>query len=217
MGLKQRYDVFDADLLHGAEFTGNYEFPVIGGNHYRPCRAIPFDRLKRDNKEKDLWVHFYVHDYRALPVLKTPGKYLPALRNCAGVIGLDNSVYRDLPLAEQIHGIYLNRLFDRHLQRNGIPVIPNLSWGDHRSFDFCFDGIEPRTTVAVSSYGCVRRKVDLLYFLDGFDRMMKRLSPDAVVFHGTVPEDVRYMTERRGVLLIPLKSRLDTVFAREVS
>ena len=47
--------------------------------------------------------------------------------------------------------------------------------------------------------------------------MLKQLSPDAVVFHGTVPEDVRYMTEKRGVLLIPLKSRLDTVFAREVS
>ena len=30
MGLKHRYDVFDADLLHGAVFTGNFEFPVIG-------------------------------------------------------------------------------------------------------------------------------------------------------------------------------------------
>lgn len=71
--------------------------------------------------------------------------------------------------------------------------------------------------MAVSSYGCVRRKVDRLYFLDGFDRMLKRLRPDAVVFHGTLPEDVKYMTERHDILLIPLKSHLDTVFSREVS
>lgn len=217
MGLKQRYDVFDAELLHGAVFAGDFEIPVIGGNHYRPRRTIPFDQLKQDNKEKDLWVHFYVHDYRFLPVLRTPGKYLPALRKYAGVIGLDNSVYRDLPLAEQIHGIYLNRLFDYHLQRNGIPVIPNISWGDHRSFDFCFDGIKPHTTVAVSSYGCVKRKVDREYFLDGFARMLKCLRPDAVVFHGTMLEDVKYLTEKYDVLLLPVKSRLDTVFSKEVS
>ena len=217
VGLKHRYDVFDADLLHGAGFTGKFEFPAVGGNDYRPGRTIPFDRLKQDNKEKDLWVHFYVHDYRSLPVLKTPGRYLPALRKYAGVIGLDNSVYRDLPLAEQIHSIYLNRLFDCYLQRNGIPVIPNISWGDYRSFDFCFDGVEPHTTVAVSSYGCIRRKVDRLYFLDGFERMLKRLHPDAVVFHGTMPEDVGYLADHHGVLLLPIKSRLDTVFSREVS
>ena len=217
MGLKQRYDVFDADLLHGAVFTGKYEFPVIGGNHCRPRRTIPFDRLKQDNKEKDLWIHFYVHDYRFLPVLKTPGKYLPVFRRYAGVIGLDNSVFRDLPLAEQIHGIYLNRLFDYHLQRNDVPVIPNISWGDHRSFDYCFDGIEPNTTVAVSSYGCVRRKVDQQYFLDGFEQMLKRLRPDAVVFHGKLLVDAEYMAKRRDVLLIPMKSHLETVFSQEVS
>ena len=217
MGLKHRYDVFDAELLHGAVFAGKYEFPVIGGNHYRPCRAIPFDRLKQNNKEKDLWIHFYVHDYRFLPVLKSPERYLPALRKYAGVIGLDNSVYRDLPLAEQIHSIYLNRLFDFHLQRNGIPVIPNISWGDYRSFDFCFDGIEPHTTVAVSSYGCVRRKVDREFFLDGFARMLKCLRPDAVVFHGTVFEDIEYLADKNHALLIPVKSRLDTVFSQEVS
>ena len=158
-----------------------------------------------------------MHDYRFLPVLKTPDKYLPALRKYAGGIGLDNSVYRDLPLAEQIHSIYLNRLFDSYLQRNGIPVIPNISWGDHRSFEFCFDGIRPHSTVAVSSYGCVRSKVDRLFFLDGFEETLKRLRPDAVVFHGTMLEDVGRLAERHGVLLLPLKSRLDTVFSREVS
>ena len=96
MGLKHRYDVFDADLLHGAGFTGKFEFPVVGGSHYRPDRAIPFDRLKQNNKEKDLWIHFYVHDYRFLPVMKAPRKYIPIFQGYEGLIGMDNSIYRDI-------------------------------------------------------------------------------------------------------------------------
>ena len=136
MGLKHCYDVFDAEILHQAKFVGMYEFPIIERNHFRPSRAIPFDRLKRDNREKNIWVHFYVHDYRFLPVLKTPEKYIPIFKKYEGVIGMDNSIYRDLPLCEQLHSVYLNRVFDYYLFSRGIPVIPNVSWGDYRSFGF---------------------------------------------------------------------------------
>ena len=71
--------------------------------------------------------------------------------------------------------------------------------------------------MAVSAYGCVRSKVDRLFFLDGFEETLKRLRLDAVVFHGTMIEDVDRLAERHGVLLLPVKSRLDTVFSREVS
>ena len=216
MGLKQRYDVFDAALLHGASYVGKYEFPIVKGNHLEPRRFIPFDRLNKDNTDSDLWIHFYVHDYRFLPVLKKPSRYLPFFRRYGGVIGLDNSVYRDLPLTEQIHSVYLNRLFDSFLQNNGIPVIPNISWGDFRSFDFCFDGIEAHSTVAVSSYGCIKSKVDQNYFLEGFDLLLKRLRPDAIVFHGSLLADVEYMAEFHGVRLIPIKSHLKSVFSQEV-
>ena len=47
--------------------------------------------------------------------------------------------------------------------------------------------------------------------------MLKQLRPDAVVFHGTMIEDVERLAERHGVLLLPVKSRLDAVFSREVS
>lgn len=214
MGLKHCYDVFDAALLHQAKFAGRYEFPIIGENHFRPSRAVPFDRLKKDNTEKNLWVHFYVHDYRFLPVLRTPEKYIPFLQNYEGVIGMDNSIYRDLPLGEQIHSIYLNRVFDYYLFINGIPVIPNVSWSDYRSFAFCFDGIAEGTTVAVSSYGCVKHKVDQKYFLDGFHEMLIRIRPDAVIFHGALCDTVKKLALRQGTEIIPLKSHLQEIFSQ---
>ncbi len=217
MGLKHCYDVFDAELLCRAKFAGKYEFPMIGENHFRPSRAVPFDRLKKMNKEKNLWVHFYVHDYRFLPVLRAPEKYISILRNYEGMIGMDNSIYRDLPLGEQIHSVYLNRVFDYYLFSKGLPVIPNISWGDYRSFSFCFDGIQKGTTVAVSSYGCVRQKVDQEYFLDGFNEMLNRIQPDAVIFHGALNDAVKKMTEQHETLLVPLKSHLQEIFSKGVA
>jgi len=48
----------------------------------------------------------------------------------------DNSMYRDLPLAEQIHSCYLNRAIDYYLHSRGKKVVPNVSWGDNRSYEF---------------------------------------------------------------------------------
>ena len=217
MGLKHCYDVFDAELLRQAKFAGKFEFPIIEENHFRPSRAVPFDRLKKNNKEKNLWVHFYVHDYRFLPVLKAPWKYVPILQNYEGMIGMDNSIYRDLPLGEQIHSVYLNRVFDYYLSRNGFHVIPNVSWGDYRSFAFCFDGIAEGTTVAVSSYGCIKHGVDREYFLDGFNEMLKRIHPDAVVFHGALCDTIRELATQHKAELIPLKSHLQEIFSEGVA
>ena len=47
--------------------------------------------------------------------------------------------------------------------------------------------------------------------------MLKQLRPDAVVFHGTMLEDVKYLTDKHDALLLPVKSRLDTVFSKEAS
>ena len=82
------------------------------------------------------------------------------------------------------------------------------------SFDFCFDGIQKGTTVAISSYGCVRNKVDQEYFLDGFTEMMNRIHPDAVIFHGTMNDAVKKISEHHGTLLIPLKSYLQEIFSK---
>ncbi len=217
MGLRHCYDVFGADFLQDASFAGKYEFPAIEKKNYQPQKAVPFDRLNKNNQDRELWLHFYVHDRRFLPVLQSPQKYLPYLQKYAGVIGMDNSIYRDLPLSEQIHSIYLNRVFDFYLQHNGISVIPNVSWGDFRSFEFCFDGIEQGSTVAVSSYGCIKNRQNREHFLNGFHEMLKVLTPDTVVFHGSLIKDAKDMAKSSCCSLIHLQSHMQEVFFVEVA
>ena len=38
------------------------------------------------------------------------------------------------------------------LASKGIRVIPSVSWGNENTFEFCFEGIEKGSTVAVSTY-----------------------------------------------------------------
>lgn len=214
MSLHARYNVFASDLLEGAIFKGKYEFPQIAPIHISALEAIPYDRINRSPGFKSpLWVHFYVFDNRFQPVLADPDAKAEYLRNYAGVIGMDNSLYRDLPLVEQIQSVFLNRLFDYRWQRLGIPVIPNVVWGDNRSFEFCFDGLPKGSTIAISSYGMMKGRKNLFYFLDGFEAAINILHPDNIMFHGKLPPEAVYMADKAGVHIHKIACHIQQVFS----
>lgn len=57
------------------------------------------------------------------------------------------------------------------------------------SYDWCFDGEPVGGIVAVSSVGTQVNKESKRLFLRGYEEMMKRLSPEWVIFYGRVPEE----------------------------
>jgi hypothetical protein len=65
-------------------------------------------------------------------------------------------------------------------------VIPNVRWGDKRTYRFCFEGVAAGSTVAVGSHGCVKSREDRWHFRDGFDKMIETLRPTTVVLYGPV-------------------------------
>ena len=60
-------------------------------------------------------------------------------------------------------------------------MIPTVSWGLARSFEFCFDGIQKNSIVAVGMIGCKRNKAD---FLKGYYQMLTRIEPEAIICLG---------------------------------
>lgn len=203
--LKLRYDLFGSEVLGDAQFDGKYEFPVSPGVRlkYLPSNIIPFDRLGTIVDGE--WVHFYVHDRRFVNFLSKRNRYGAVVNRAGGFIGIDNSIYRDLPLAEQIHSCYLNRAVDYYLTKKGKTVVPNVSWGDWRSYEFCCDGISSGTTIAVSTYGCCRSAIDKSHFEDGLSFVVGRLQPYSIVVYGAVwrrlSEYIRY--HDLNVMVIP--------------
>lgn len=67
-------------------------------------------------------------------------------------------VYREAPLPYEMHPLmqlyntFRNRWCGAYFASEGMRVIPTVSWGDERSFAFCFEGIPKGSTVAVSTY-----------------------------------------------------------------
>lgn len=217
MSLKLRYDVFGAEALGDATFVGKYEFPEIKGVSLDaiPQRVVPFDRIGSDLKPGD-WLHGYVHDRRFYRILERREVYLSRLKDVAGFIGMDNSMYRDLPLAEQIHSCYLNRAVDRYLQLNGKIVVPNVSWGDWRTWEFCFDGVPRNSTIAMSTYGCCRASADKFRFEEGFSRAVKTLCPHSVVIHGALWPSLNGLAAANGVPLLRIDAWRSAKSGKEV-
>lgn len=101
----------------------------------------------------------------------------------------DFSLYTDFPKVLQIYNHYRKMWLGALWQSYGYKVIPTIAWSDKDSFDWCFDGVPKGTTVAVSSVGTQRNKNTKRAFIGGWNEMLKRLEPETVIFHGSVPQE----------------------------
>ena len=67
-------------------------------------------------------------------------------------------------------------------------VIPTISWDRYPSFEYCFDGVEEGSTVIVATYACRLAKIS---FMKGYNAMLERINPDAILCYGTPFEEMR--------------------------
>lgn len=123
----------------------------------------------------------------------------------------DFSLYREMPLAMQIWNTYRNRAIGYWLQSNGIPIVPNVRWGDERTYAFAFEGLEHGGTVAISTNGCIRRKLDRQYFKEGLAKMVEILTPETIVNYSYAPEDIFSEYRKHGISVICIENYADTV------
>ncbi len=184
-------DGFAPYLVKGATFVGKYQFPMLERHDELlvPKDMIPFDK-RNVVKDRCLAVDFYMHDLRFRQVLTATSRYLPELSQFQCVISPDCSLYRDMPLCLQIANTYMNRAIAYYLQENGLYVIPNVRWGDERSFEFCFDALPSHDIVCISTHGCIRGEENKYYFRLGLETMLKTLRPQIVLVHGSMPDEV---------------------------
>ena len=60
-------------------------------------------------------------------------------------------------------------------------MISTVRWGDLTSFNFCFDGIEKGSVVAVSTYMASEhdnRQDQNEWFMAGYNEMLRRIEPE---------------------------------------
>ena len=84
----------------------------------------------------------------------------------------------------QLYNVFRNRWCGAYWVSKGLRVIPTVNWGDESTFDFCFEGIERGSVVAVSTYmasehdnRCDQKE----WFLAGYNEMLRRIEPEKII------------------------------------
>lgn len=126
-------------------------------------------------------IHHFVDDYRFEDVYNHPERSLKRYAQYREVLTPEFSLYADMPLWRQIENTGKNRWVGAYWQSKGLAVIPSICWSTPRSFEFCFDGVERGSVVAVGMIGCRRNKKG---FMLGYEEMLKRIEPSAIVVVG---------------------------------
>lgn len=180
--IKARIDPLN--LKKGHYRPGNpWGFPTIYKQDIHVKKLVPFG-----NKTFQGTAHFFLDDFKFERVWNTPKRYIKTLKKYKnGVLSPDFSLYVDYPLALQIYNVYRNRWCGRYWQDQGIKVIPTVGWSTPESYNFCFEGIEHNSTVAVSSIGVMQSKEALKLFRKGFKEMTLRIDPENILFYGKIP------------------------------
>lgn len=181
-------DGFQAYLTKDAVLDGDPGIPMLLDlkNTEIPKGLVPFNKINTE-KNKAKYVHFYIHDYQFSQILTSTNKYVNKLKLFDGVITPDCSMLIGQAKCLQQTNTYFNRAIGLYLQKQGIPVIPNIRWSDEQSFNYCFLGVPKHTIVSISTHGCIRNKEQKRIFKLGLETMLNQLKPSSVIVHGYMP------------------------------
>ncbi|MCR4600122.1 MAG: DUF4417 domain-containing protein [Clostridia bacterium] len=191
-------DGFNPEFVETARFDGILEIPVLDPprEFVIPDRMIPLTKLKRSENHSEIVVP-YVYDSEFSDILRNPDKYVDELSKHPAAASLDNSAYVDSPLEVQIANVYRSRAIGHHLQKRGVNIIPNVRWGDERSYTTCvlpekfaFLGLPKHSILSVGTYGACKTREEKFHLRNGFIAMLDELEPECVLIYGAMPKDV---------------------------
>lgn len=168
------YNVFETD--------GDFEMPVIHRENIIPDKLISFNYML-SSKDKHVGVHMFVDDYQFERLWNQPERYINSLKQFDCVFTPDFSLYMDMPIAMKIWNTYRSRLLGQYWQNQGIKVIPTVSWAELQTFEFCFDGIEDESIVAISTVGVKQDPFAIEVWKDGVTAMIEKIHPYAILIY----------------------------------
>lgn len=169
------------EFLPYGNSAGKYDFPIIKKQSINvdAIKLLSYTNAKlHDSENADKTIHFFTYDWKFDKVYENAEEELKKLSQYKYLLSPDFSLFTNMPLALQIESVFKNRWCGAYWQSEGLKVIPTVSWGDERSFEFCFDGIEEGSVVAVCTYYRENCEDD---FMLGYNEMLKRIKPSTVI------------------------------------
>lgn len=199
------YDGFNSKLIETAFFESFLEIPILEAPKeiMIPTVAVPFSKRKAITNPAEEMLVFYEQDPEFRKFVSIPQNFDDDLENIQIISTPDCSLYRDMPLWEQLANIGVSRSVGHYLQQQGKYVIPNARWGDERTytkllFDAApaFSGIPKNSIVSIGTYGCSKSKEDKYFLEAGLEAMLSALTPTDVLVYGSYNRKIFEKYER---------------------
>lgn len=172
-------------LRNQFEIQGKYGFPLIKKEKIDLSNisliSCSDTRANATEQSKKSGVHFFVDDDRFENVYKNPDKSFEKFSQYAFLLTPDYSTYSEMNIWRQIESVAHSRWVGAYWQSKGLKVIPTITWSTPSSYDFCFDGIEKNSIVAIGMIGCKGNKSG---FMNGYNEMLRRIDPEAIICFG---------------------------------
>ena len=204
-------DTFNLFMIKDARLVGDLEMPYIKKYEGElPTKIINY--VTSTLHPEDYFCHFYLFDfhfdnrdglwYGSERESSVVSRKIEKLKSYKGVITPDYSVYTDMPLVMQYWNIYRARTIFCWLTSLGIKTIFNVRWGDFRTYDVAFYGIEKHSTLAVGSHGLIKNVLQRHTFMTGFIEMVKRLEPANLIIYGSYTDEMKDICTKYNVNVI---------------
>ncbi|MEG1752224.1 MAG: DUF4417 domain-containing protein [Clostridia bacterium] len=205
--MKEKYEVDDKIIAETSEYdnekllkklkivrnefksVGKYGMPLIKKQNIDVNKIDLWCYTKakiNDTENKDKTIHFFTYDWLFESIYEKPEIAMEKLDQYYAVLTPEFSLYWDMPKALQIYNTFRNRWCGAYWQKQGKLVIPTICCAGIDSYDFCFDGVEEGSIVAVSTYCREDNKVE---FMKSYNKMLEIIKPSAIICYGeTFPE-----------------------------
>lgn len=179
--------IFQPQIWEGLSCSAQYKVPRIYASDAIPQAIIPFSMAMNPHcHDYHAFVCFYEDDYKFERFWKSPERYLPRLRQFAGIIAPDFSTYQGMPIPFQEFNILRNYALGAWLQqRQGFRVISNIRTGDPETIPFALDGAPHHSVIAIGAHGNLKQKDNRDTFFTGLTYAIEQLEPIAILIYGT--------------------------------
>ena len=197
---------YNLDLCNVDDCAGEFEMPTLEACDIAPTDFMAFNYCKsavahgEDTTHKT--VHFFIDDYQFERLWTNPTRYIELLKNFECVLTPDFSLYMDMARPVQMYNEYRRRALGHIWQREGLQVIPTLSWTDTQSYAFCFEGLPRGATVATSSVGVHNDVNAKEIWQKGMKRALEVVQPKTLVLYGGRIDGVNF----EGVNIIDVET-----------
>lgn len=167
--------------------TGRWGIPLVRkqGLPEREFKWLACSNARKieTRNASSIGIHFFVDDYRFEGVYNHPEKTLDKYLQYGVLLTPDFSTYSEMQPWRQLESVAKNRWCGAYWQDNAKDsiVIPTVSWSTPINYEFCFEGVEEHSIVAISTIGCKHSPRE---FMHGYDAMIDRLSPELIICVG---------------------------------